>query len=818
VSEENATGETYTGNATKRVENYDILSGKAEYIHDISSPDCLHMALVRSPHAHAEIEEIDVSDAAAHPDCELILTAADIDEHFDKTPGRLGFTEWALAKNRIRFSGEPVALVVAKDRYVAEDIGDLISIKYNKLDPVTDVDTAAEDDVLLYDDAGTNRADDDEFVFGEFDEAFAEADHVIESEYSWGRISGVPLETAGVVADYDPTDDSFTIDCNLQLYTFNNELIYESLGYPEEKVKMQVPEHIGGSFGTKIAAGARYCALAAMASHQLEQPVTFTEDRIEYLQGGDAHSCEREYGMKLAVNDDGSIQGLDISFRDDLGAVPRYPLPQAMKPMAVLTTSYDIENVRYAYELFLTNKVPQTAYRGFGVQQHTFALEMLLEKAARTLGLDPTEFRWQNLITADQMPHKLPSKNIYDSGDYPSALNRITEIVDENERCEGGLLDPDIVEAKRAEGKYRGTQPAVTLEPSAGVIDYATRFEMDDDEIAGFSRKDVSEFPEHLRAFLEDDGTVTISIATSSAGQGHQTVIGQMMADELEVDLGVIESTYLDSVDAPKDFGAAASRMGVMLSGATAGLGEQFRDSLEELAATIWGCDVETVTYANGGVERIDTDDRLALSDLALEVEEQADVTGDELADLRSVSFDFTNPALRNDDFDEALSSKFPTYPATAYSADAPIIEVDINTGEVDILKYYSLHDCGTVLNPDVVNGQVEGAIAHGVGGALLEEFAYDDDGQPLAISLFDYLLPSIKNIPEMELEHRETPSPFTPRGVKGAGEGGVISASAVIPISISSALEPLDVTVNSVPVTPDKIRTAIRNADNDES
>lgn len=791
----------FTGQSMNRVEDHGILTGETDYIHDIEPPGCLHMALVRSPHAHAEITAVDTDAANAHPACELVLTAEDLKTDYGPMPGRLGFTEWALADDRVRFAGEPVALVVASDRYAAEDVAELVDVSYERLDPVVDVYDAADDDVLLHEEEETNLADTDELVFGDVDETFEAADRVVEGTYSWGRVSGVPLETAGAVAQYDPETDSFDIHCNLQLYTFNGELVHESLGYPAEKVRLHVPENIGGSFGTKIAAGARYCALAGMASHRLERPVKYVEDRIEYLQGGDSHSCEREYRVRLAVDDDGTIRGLDVSFMDDLGAFPRYPLPQAMKPLSVLTTSYLIEDVRYEYELYLTNKVPQTAYRGFGVQQHTFALEMILDEAARELDMDPTQFRWQNLIPPEEMPYRLPSKNIYDSGDYPAALRRMEEIIDENERCEGGLLDPETVAEKRDEGKYRGTQPAVTLEPSAGVIDYASRFEATDEEIAARTRDDVAEFPEHLAADLREDGTLVVSLATSSSGQGHQTVVTQLMADELDLTPSEIDVSYLNSAEAPKEFGAAASRMGVMLSGATVGLAETVVETLESKAADVWDCDRDVVKYANGAVRRIDTDRRLSLADLAETVD------SDHLA-----TYDYLNPALDNDEFDEALIKQYPSYPATAYSVDAPIVEVDVDAGTVEILKYYSLHDCGTVLNPEIVEGQVEGAIAHGIGGALLEEFAYDDSGQPMAVTMFDYLLPSIENVPEIVLEHRETPSPFTVTGAKGAGEGGVISASAVIPTSINAALDPLGVTVDSIPITPDKLRQRLRD------
>ncbi|QIO25222.1 xanthine dehydrogenase family protein molybdopterin-binding subunit [Haloarcula sp. JP-L23] len=797
--------ERYTGKSVARLEDRDILTGNVDYIHDIQPPNSCEMALVRSPHAHAHIMSIDTEAAESHPGCQLVVTAADLKAGYEPMPGRLGFSEWVLADEKVRFTGEPVAAVIADDRYAAEDAAEEVDVEYETLEPTVESSDATDDNVLVHEDRGTNIADTEDLRFGDVDEAFENADRVFEDEFSWGRISGVPLETAGVVARYEPDTDSFQLDCNMQLYTFNGNLISEALGYPEDSVELQVPENIGGSYGTKIMAGIRYCVIAAVASHMLERPVKFVEDRIEYLQGGDSHSCEREYEVRLAVEDD-EITGLDISFVDNLGAFPRYPLPQTAKPLAVLTTSYEIPNVRYAYELVLSNKVPQTAYRGFGVQQHNFALEMMVGKAARALGEDPTQFRWKNLIQPEQMPYKLPSKNVYDSGDYPAALTRIEDIVDENERCEGGLLDPRRLEELAEDGIYRGVQPAVVLEPSVGVIDYADRFEMTDEEIDDYSIDDVDFFPEYLRADIHPDGTIEAYLATGSAGQGHQTVVAQVLADGLGVTPDDIEVSYLNSVDAPDQFGAAASRMGVMFSSTAEKLSEEVIKRVRERAADVWDCDAEEVAYHEGALRHVASGESISLAELGAE-------TGESIR----AEAEYANPALSMEEFDEAFEQKLPSYPATAYTADAPIVEVNANTGEVEVLKYYSVHDCGTVLNPQIVNGQVEGAVAHGVGAALLEEFGYDDEGQPLAVTMFDYLLPSIKEVPRMELEHRETPSPFTTTGAKGAGEGGTIAASAMIPAAINDALEPLDVTIDSVPVTPEHIRDQIREAGSDE-
>ncbi|SEP26026.1 carbon-monoxide dehydrogenase large subunit [Halogranum amylolyticum] len=803
--------ETFTGSSVKRVEDHRILTGRAEYVHDITPDGCLHMALLRTTHPHARIESIDTSKAEEHPDCALVLTGEDLVEGYNPMPcGLEGFEEWSLAVDKVRFVGEPVAAVVATDRYVAEDVVDLVRVEYEQLEPVVDSVAACDDEVVVHEDVGTNVPDGECLEFGDPDGAFEDADNVVEREYSWGRISGVPLETAGVVATYDPDDDEFDIDCNIQLHTLVDDTVYETLGYPPEKVRLNVPADIGGSFGTKIAIH-RYCSLSAMASQQLDgTPVKFVEDRVENLQGGDMHCTDRNYRVRLAVDDDGTIRGLDTWFVDDFGAFPRYPVNQALKPLSVVSGAYDIRDVRYDYDLVLTNKTSQTAYRGFGVPPHFYALEMVIDEAARELGIDSTELRHRNLVQPDQMPYTIASHNVYDSGDYPEALDRIQEIVEEKELCEGGLLDPEVVEAKREEGKYRGVNYTLLIEPGVSGSDWTDRQRSDREALQTRDRDEVAELPEHLRVEVQSDGTIQAWLAADSSGQGHQTIVAQLLADELEILPSDVDTGYLDSVAAPTVYGSAASRMAVMLSGAAQGVGEKLTENLRQLAAQEWGVDVDDVTYRDGGVERVDGGDRLSLADLA-------EIDGGLNDPKTRVSYDYQHPATELPAFDEALRNKFPVYPTAAFAANAPIVEVDTDTGQVEILKFYSLRDCGTQLNPEIVEGQAYGGLAQGIGAALLEEFGYDEAGQPQAITFFDYRLPSVKNIPPVELHHSETPSPFTATGAKGTGEGGMIDGPAAIASSINAALEPLGIVADEIPVTPDRLRRKLRERDDDE-
>jgi carbon-monoxide dehydrogenase large subunit len=808
--------ESYVGRSVGRVEDYDILTGRAEYVHDITPPDCLHMALVRSVHAHARIESVDTERAEAHPDCAFVLTAEDVRAEYNPMPSGLeGFEEWSLAGDVARFAGEPIAAVFATDRYAAEDVADLVAVDYQPLDPVVDAMDAREDETVIHPDVGTNVPDAERFEFGDPDGAFADADRVVEGEYSWGRISGVPLETAGVVAEYDPDEDAFDIDCNIQLHTLVDDTVYETLGYPPEKVRLNVPADVGGSFGTKIAIH-RYCCLAAMASQQLGgRPIKFVEDRLENLQGGDMHSTERDYRVRLAVDDDGRFRGLDVWFVDDFGAYPRYPVNQVLKPLSVLTNAYAIDDVVYEYELAITNKTCQTAYRGFGVPAHLYALETVVDEAARELGIDPTELRRRNLIPPDELPYRLPSNNVYDSGDFPAALDRIVEIVDREERVPGGLLDPEVVERRREEGYRRAVSPSIHIEPGVSGSDWTDRQRSDRSELPDRSRDDVGELPEHLRGRIREDGTVEAFLATDTSGQGHRTLVAQLLADELGVHPDDVSVSYLDSVEAPTEYGTAASRMAVMLSGAATGLGEQLRGNLRQLAAAVWDADGDEVRYRDGdGVVVHDgTGEELTLAALAAA---DADRTAAGEEPLTAASYDYQHPATGIEAFDDALRQKFPVYPTAAFAANAPIVEVDEATGEVEILSLYTLRDCGTRLNPMIVDGQAMGGLAQGVGAALYEEFGYADDGQPQAVTLFDYLLPSVTNMPDVELYHQETPSPFTATGAKGTGEGGMIDGPASIASSINAALADLDAVADTIPATAHRVRRWIREAEAD--
>jgi carbon-monoxide dehydrogenase large subunit len=364
------------------------------------------------------------------------------------------------------------------------------------------------------------------------------------------------------------------------------------------------------------------------------------------------------------------------------------------------------------------------------------------------------------------------------------------------------LLDPEVVAERREEGKYRGVQPTVAIEVGGSFAGWSARQETPQEAIEAMTRDDARGLPETLRIGVEPDGRIQADLATNTTGQGHQTIVSQLLADELGVPMESITVGYRDSAEAPKDYGAAGSRMAIMVSGAALGASEQLRSQLCELAAEEWDCDPEEVTYDDGTV-RGPAGQELSLSDLA-------DRGG---SDETTAEFSYQHPVLKHEEFDEALESMLPAYASASFAVNAPIVEVDAETGEVEVLKFYTLRDAGNMLNPTIVAGQAHGGIVQGMGVALQEEFVYDDAGEFQSDSLFEYTLPSIGDVPEIELAHQETPNPFTELGVKGVGEGGMIDAPSGIAASVNAALEPLGVVVDQLPVTANRAKDRIDEA-----
>jgi carbon-monoxide dehydrogenase large subunit len=842
------TPENYVGTEVDRKEDEMILTDHREYTHDRNPPNAGHAAYVRSPHPHAEIVDIDTSAAEEHPDCHLVMTVEDYqDEGF--APMLCGIQEWAewpLAKDKVTYVGQCVAMVVAEDRYVAEDIADMVDVEYDRLDPVVDEMEAREDDNVLHPEMGPNApsnvAFDEQFELGDPDAMFEQADNVVEKEFEWNsRAAGVPLETPGALGTHNPHpedgEEEFHVWSNQQLHTWADVAIYAALDRPREEVRVEVPLTAGGSYGTKHATVYRHAVLTCAASKMLGgTPVKYVEDRVEDLQGGDSASTDRTYTAKLAYNDDGEVLAQDFWLADNFGAFPRFICTnQVLKPLAIVNGPYDVEHARYEYEIVCTNKMPQTSYRGFGTPAHSFVWEMLMDEIADDLDMDPMDVRIKNYIKEEDMPYKTPSANVYGEGDYSETIQKVWQKAEDE--MDGGLLDPDTIEELREEGIYRGAKPALVLEPGLGCYDYHTRQFVPRDELEAYYNpenrdfSDVVTMPEPLEAYLRSDGKVVVKISSDDQGQGHQTIASQLLADELGITPEDVVVPQQDNLDVASDVGSASSRMATVMSSAAIGLGEKLRGQLEELAADHWGVPVENVEYTEGGVEQLSSEgvdpvdkrhaERLEQEFLSLAELVEIDKfmeTGDSFykpeASLKTYAFyEYPDVAYDNREwFEEAMIRKRPTYPSISFAGNVVITDVDIETGEVEIVKILSVRDAGRIINPKIAEGQHHGGIAQGIGAALQEEFGYTDDGQPQTTTFFDMMLPSIQNIPEMDIEKQETWSVFSKSGAKGLGETGIMDIPASTAVSVNDALQPLDLKMDEMPLTPDRIRHRVED------
>jgi carbon-monoxide dehydrogenase large subunit len=757
------------------------------------------------------------------------------------------WAEWPLARDKVTYVGQCVAMVVAENRYVAEDVAELVDVDYERLDPVVDEMDAREDENVLHPEMGPNApsnvAFDENFELGDPDGAFEEADHVIEREYEWNsRAAGVPLETPGALSTYNPHpedgEEKYHIWSNQQLHTWADVAIYSALDQPREEVRVEVPLTAGGSYGTKHATVYRHAVLTAAASKILGgKPIKYVEDRVEDLQGGDSAATDRTYDVKLAFNDDGEVLAQDFWLADNFGAFPRFICTnQVLKPLAIVNGPYDVEHARYEYEIVCTNKMPQTSYRGFGTPAHSFVWEMLMDEVADILDMDPLDVRIKNYIDEEDMPYKTPSANVYGEGDYEETVKKVQAKL-EAER-DGGLLDPDRVEELREQGIYRGAKTTLVLEPGLGCYDYHTRQFVPRDELEEYYTpenrdfSDVVTMPEPLEAYLRSDGKCVVKLSSDDQGQGHQTIASQLLADELGITPDDVVVPQQDNLDVASDVGSASSRMATVMSSAAIGLGEKLRGQLEELAAEHWRTDEDNVEYTEAGVRLLDAEtvdvvdkrhgerlnnDFLSLSEL-VRIDKYME-TGDSFfkpeSELRTYAYyEYPDVAYENREwFEEAMIRKRPTYPSISFASNAVILDVDLGTGEIEIQKILSVRDSGRIINPQIAEGQFHGGIAQGIGAAIQEEFGYQDDGQPQVATFFDMMLPSIENIPELDIEKQETWSVFSKSGAKGLGETGIMDIPASTAVSVNQALEPLDVKMDEMPLSSDRIRHRVKDS-----
>src|SRR3954470_10631154 len=769
--------ETWVGRALPRLEDEELLRGEGRFIDDLDPvPNAYHAAILRSPFGHARIGGVDTSQALALPGVIGVLTGADVAAM--SRPFPVGVEEapasFSVAHDVARYYGEPLAVVVARDRYVAEDALELIDVEYEPLAAITDPERA---EVI------SERT----FSYGVVDAAFASAAHVVRGRYRFPRWSCNPLECDGVVADW--RGDALTAWANFQGPFTLHSVAAGALGLPGSKLRLITPPNSGGSFGTKAAVYA-YVVLLGLASKKLGGPGRWIEDRLEHLAAAGSATA-RITDLEAAFAADGELLALRYDVIEDVGAYVRAPEPARLYRMhGSLSGAYRVKNVAARNRVVVTNRPPTTLNRGFGGPQMYFALERTMEQAARGLELDPAELRRRNVVRAADFPYRTPSGGLYDSGDYEACLDDALELARYDERRAEQA-------AARAEGRLVGIGVACVVEPSISNMGYITLAQTSDERTAQLPKSGNAE---GATVAINPLGGITVRISTTPQGQGHRTAAAQVAADALGVDPAEID--VLADVDTSTSAwtvasGNYSSRFSGVGAGAVHKAATKVAAKLRAIAAAQLDCSADEVelrdgkAWSNGG--------SVSLRRLAGAAHWNPDSLprGVE-AGLHETAFD-SAPNLEPPDADDRVASSA----AHGFLADVAVVEVDRDTGQVSVLEYATVHDAGRLLNPLLVEGQIRGGFAHGAGVALFERVVHDAEGNLLTGTFMDYLCPTAPDLPPLRSAHRVTPSPFTTLGSKGLGEGTTMSTPAAIANAVADALGVQDV---EVPLTPGRV------------
>ena len=790
---------TQVGQSVRRVEDARLLTGNGRFIDDLEPvADIAHAAILRSTQAHARITSIDVTAARESPGVLGVLTGEDVRKLSKPFPLAVNvpISYYSMAMDRVRYVGEPVAVVVAENRYAAEDAAEQIEVEYESLPAVLDPEEALQDDApLLHEELESNIGNHRTFEFGDPASAFAEADIVVEDKFMIHRYSSTPIETYGVIADYDGSSDSMTIWANFHGPFILHRVVAAALGIPENRLSFVVPPDIGGSFGIKSAVYP-YMTLMGIASRVVGRPVKWIEDRVEHLLASSS-GTGRVSEVRAAFRGDGELIGLDYRFIDDVGGYIRSPEPATMyRCYGNFTGAYAVKNVKAETCSVMTNKTPTGLNRGFGGPQLYFPLERVMDLAAERLGLDPAEVRLRNVIKADQFPYRTPFGGLYDSGDYEAVLNRALELSEYRELRERQAR-------AREEGRYFGIGIATIVDPSGTNMGYVTLAKTHEERARS---NDMSGCTDAATISMDPSGGVTVRLTTTPQGQGHETVATQIVVDELGIPAERVNAVAeMDTLSQPWTIttGSYSSRFAPLSASAVAMAARKLRAKLARIAAYSLGVDADDLDLEDGVFKvRDDPERSMSLRQAAGIAHWNSSSLPEEIdPGLHETAFFSLPVTTAPNEEDQADSSA--TY---GFVADIVALEVDPETYDIRITDYVTVHDAGTILNPMLVEGQIYGGTIHGVGGALLEEFRYNEDGQMVTGSFMDYLCPTATESPRLSIDHIETPSPFSLLGAKGMGEGNTMSAPPALANAVADAMKPAGVRVTELPITPSKL------------
>lgn len=780
-----ASGARCVGARVQRVEDPRLLKGQGRYTDDLKLPGMLHLAFIRSAHAHGRLTAVDTSAAASLPGVAAVLTGADLTGRVRPLRSVLTIeghraTDWpALAAEKVRFVGEPVAVVAAADRYLAEDAADLVTVAVEPFPAVVDGHAAmAPAAPVLHEAIGSNVLFSQRFATPGLALAFDSADVVIQETFRTGRVTGVPMENRAVVADFHPGTRELTVWSSTQIPHLLRTALAEVLDHPENLIRVIAPD-VGGGFGIKCHVFVEEIVAAHLAM-RLQRPVKWTEDRREEFLSS-IHARDQVVEAAIAARSDGTVLGIRAKVIVDVGAYAVYPFGACIEPLGTakaLPGPYRMGDLGYETYGVATNECPVGPYRGVAQPVATLVTEQLMDRLACRLGLDPAELRRRNLICQEDMPWRTAGGALYESGTYQESLARALEVVG--------------YERLRAEQKRRRPdQPLLGI----GLCCFA---EVSGVGSRGYKARGMSRVPgfDSCTIKVEPTGKVRLMVSICSQGQSHETTMAQICADELGIPMSDVTVVAGDTSLTPYGTGTFASR-GALSGGASVILAAQgIREKMLSLVGHLLEVSPTDLELADGEVR----------------------VKG---APGRSLSFrrvseaayliDYSGPLPAHIEPGLEVTRYYDPPPATYSNAShIAVVEVDRETAVVKVLDYVVVEDCGNIINPMVVDGQIQGGIAQGLGGVLLENLVYDASGQLLSASLMDYLVPTAAEMPPVRIEHMVSPSPANPGGYKGMGEGGTIGAYGAIAGAVSDALALVGASVRSLPISPAEVYSAL--------
>ncbi len=792
-------GRTWVGKDIKRREDPALLMGTVTYVNDMKLPGMLYAAVLRSPYAHARILSVNTEAARKVPGVHAVLSGRDAAEFLDPMPTFCAepVVEHAIALEKVRYVGEAVAVVAAENRYIAEDALDLIEVEWELLPTVSDPVAAMEPDApLVHENLPSNVVYDHTFVFGDVDADFARADHIIKRRLRWPRATAAPMETNGALCYYNSARGNMQIWSNSGMLNSASWVMAGMLKLPTHMLNFY-PMYVGGSFGSKHFL-AKTIGIAGVLSKVTGRPVKYMEDRIDNLAANDSQGPDRLYDAELALSKEGKFLSLRLHTVDDYGAYFIFAITGNTNMLAQITGPYTINSVESGIKAVLTNKNQQTVFRGAGSDVGNWVLERLVDAACDELGFDAIEIRHRNFIKPEQFPYKIPTGNVYDSGSYDAVLDMAVK----QANLEYWLQEQ---EHGRKEGRYIGIGLATAQQRSTYS---STEFWFHNPgPVTG-----LSSTPESVRIGVGPTGGVTVTMFSPVWGNSPETVVAQVVAEELGIDPEQVNITYDSTAHALPSAGPGGSRMTVMLSGAVRGAVAKVKEKMFKIAAHILEAHPDDMELIDGRVVvKGSPNASLSIADIGMKAYWfKLDLPADMESGLEG-TFTYDHPFTSLPQDDRKDLGVF--YPIMGHCAHICVVEVDIQTGHVKFLKYIAVHDVGTVMNPRSLKGQIRGGIAQGIGIALLEEVHYDAEGQNLTTTFADYLLPSANDVPTIDVYHYETPSPYTAYGVKGGGEGGRMVAPPAITRAVEDALNSFGIKITEMPITPEKIVTWIKQA-----